>query len=573
MFDGQNNNKGGYCWGPPMTYYEGSLLQVEWTAQHGCGASNENVDCDLILQYMCHPTVRDGFVTDTITKDTVETKETDPVTKQVVYKYGMNEPYEFYEKCSKRIRNKGLFTADQGLNAQDTAMRTRQENNQNNPHGFECEEERDYYPYWHPSPWRDIAVLTSNPARCSYFKAHSQNVEAKFECTVPTHNNQQECTAGGGLWVSQAAWGMPAPECVENGFSRDNHLGNTKTGFTNTYAWEIPALNFLGSSYRNNDGTANCVFRMRYNMSSTDYAGWGHVDNNLEMIDNSFNDGASPIKQDPYVGYGKDKNGHEWKLRLALNTDQVARTFEDRSFLFFISPRPSDIPASHRIINLNVRGKRGNIVEVFPAVEYDFTPTNLEVLVGDYVHIQWTGCDTNPGGNAGEGKAGTDRSNMVQMDNRRDNYPIKFEEQNMFSPSTAFYLAHINQFDGKVCQTETETNCCKTLEQLKNTGNADQNDQNCAKINAPGANYANAGLVKMGTAGTYGYMSTRNNNFSNRSQKGAISVQALVGTFGITVAAIGAAGFAGAASIAGLVYYAHTHPAGCVANLVSGVKL
>jgi len=31
LFDSQNNNKGGYCWGPPMTYYEASMLQVRST--------------------------------------------------------------------------------------------------------------------------------------------------------------------------------------------------------------------------------------------------------------------------------------------------------------------------------------------------------------------------------------------------------------------------------------------------------------------------------------------------------------------------------------------------------------
>lgn len=47
----------------------------------------------------------------------------------------------------------------------------------------------------------------------------------------------------------------------------------------------------------------------------------------------------------------------------------------------------SDIEGK-RIFNLNVRGKRGNIVQVYPAVEYDFVPNTLRASVGDYVHIQ-----------------------------------------------------------------------------------------------------------------------------------------------------------------------------------------
>jgi len=60
----------------------------------------------------------------------------------------------------------------------------------------------------------------------------------------------------------------------------------------------------------------------------------------------------------------------------------------NRSHTFAIRSRPENIDPSARIFNLNVRGKRGNIVQTYPGVEYDFVPNRLTLSQGDYVHIQ-----------------------------------------------------------------------------------------------------------------------------------------------------------------------------------------
>jgi len=547
LFDSQDNAKGGYCWGPPMYYYTGSQLSVEWTAQHSC--NTENSHCQLIIQYMCGDEIRDGATTDTIPDDpnTYNTMVPPPksfadagVTGQM-YLYGMNEDYQYYQDCKVRQRNRGLFIADRALGG-DTAIFTRQNNN-GDRHGFECTEERDYYPYWHPSPWKDVAILTDRTDMCGYYRSESQNVKSKNFCQGrPQFNTQASCqtaTNPPGVWTNQGSWGMGAPDCLAAPWSRDNHLGNGGgssastflQGLSNTYNWTVP-----------NTPAKACILRMRYNISTDDY-------DDRNTFANS-NGAASPVKQNPYVYYMGGQ------LRLALNTNQYGRTFQDRSYTFEIRSRPSNIPDFARIFNLNVRGKRGNIVQVYPAVEYDFVPNVLNAKSGDYIHFQWTGCDTNPAGNDGEGTQQTDRSNIVELNAQGINYPLD-NSSSLLDDGLKYQLAYLNQKN------------CSSIDDLNNRNNNDQNQvnqdrQNCFKLNSA-AQYFDGGLQQASKTGTFRYMSTRNNNYTNRSQKGIITIDLLLPVWAIVLVCFGAVAFIGAAAVAGGVLYSRKNPQSNVA--------
>jgi len=348
---------------------------------------------------------------------------------------------------------------------------------------------------------------------------------------------------------------------LEAPWSRDNHLGNGMGGFANTYNWTLPTREVEPCIEGDN---CNCVFRMRYNMSTEDYP--GHAPG--EFVDSRQNGLNSPIKQDPYVPV------EDITLSLALNTDQYGRAFEDRSHVFHIRPRPDDMSSSVPIYNINVRGKRGNIVQVYPAVEYDFVPVDLTVVAGDYVHFQWTGCDTNPSGNAGEGTDKTDRSNCVQMLDLNKNYPFNDWANEDLDMAPLFEEPEIRKHMAYLGQTN-----CLSLESLKAKTGGDQNQieqdkQNCMKLNAAPA-YFDAGLMRMNhsQAGyTYHYMSTRNNNYTNRSQKGALTVETILPVWGIVLIAVGSFLVVAGAAVGGAFIFAKTHPHSKIASVLAGVK-
>ena len=507
LFDSQNNNNGGYNVADhgvkaaesmdeqhSEAYFQSgkkgkSYMNIEWFNQHGCGKRDgsdaNSIDCHMVIQYKCssitNSRLRNGISTQTPqytragrksqedSQSTQARKAIDMEANDILnQERGEHETWENYDACYARGRNEGLFLADQKPR-EFRAIYTRQ-NAHGNRRGYECPEERDYFPYWHPTEWTDIAVLTSAYSKdaCKYYTENSSNRAAKGECVelaagtddrfnhASNANNEADCLKiDNALWVEfydykmiieevdsedycdraaksatykddRLVWGYPrqigtqryeAPkkacmvmnpdiDCKEAPWARANHLGNTDdTDDFASYRWELPTF----------DDEQECVLRMRYNISSDDYA------ENFDSGDVTPYFTQQTLTNDPVI---TTKNGI--KLQLAINTAQIARTFQDRTHTFKLLPRQDyGIADDENIENIQVRGKRGNIVQTFPAVEYDFSPQRSTIDKNSLVHIQWAGSNSNPNGNAGEGTRGTDRSNMVTMGAPNHNIPIE----------------------------------------------------------------------------------------------------------------------------------------------------
>jgi len=626
LFNSQNNNKGSYNVGDEdddatndeddqyaMRYFQSdasggkTILEVEWTNQHGCGDINgEGGDaqkryCDLVFQYMCQDdvdevddfdrdTIRNGDDTDSqdFSKPRSDDEDDDDKRNNVKIDRGLHETWDWYKRCYLREANGGLFLADQDLDDNrldfSAAIHTRQ-NPDGDRSGYECDEERDYFPYWQANPWTDVAVLTSDPSRCETLVETSLNSETKGRCFEEKFKSSRRsrgkeevfsrcidedcCSDRGGIWrqvsnyIEKAdlpedecegavegtdlsyAWRIPYDvqyeddgseeedsvsepkaeclvipgklDCQTADFSRMNHHGNGKGGQMTRYKWELP--------YFPSGEAKRCIFRARYNISTFDYDPY--------TTDASSNDDKNVIENNPEVDV-HEVNGRKLELQLALNTAQTGRTFQDRSHVFKLLPR-EDGMEGRTIYNLNVRGRRGNIVQTYPSVEYDFTPNDLTLTPEDLLHIQWTGSNSNPDDD-GQGKARSDRSNLVPVNSEdvERNYPTLLENLDQRWKDTQvvwtwwggntekdlkFADLYVELASSGYYKCETRHDGCKrssksTLQRRQ--GLDDELD------NAP-ASFKGV-VLRFPDTGKYHFMCTRNNNFSNRSQKGGFTV-------------------------------------------------
>jgi len=218
--------------------------------------------------------------------------------------------------------------------------------------------------------------------------------------------------------------------------------------------------------------------------------------------------------------------GVQVNLRLAFDTNQFGRTFQDRSHTFSIVDPPAAIVASKtKVYNLGVRGKRGNIVQNYPGVEYDFVPNQLTLNQADWIHFQWQGSNFNPQNNAGQGTAGTDRSNIVVLN--------KYGRQ--YAPQAVANL--VGPFSGTDANGAAVTHVSNW--KLSYPARIDApNGQNvdflglttlqkrALALGGVYSPYFDMAPVQMVNAGVFNYLCTRNNAFTNRGQKAQITVVA-----------------------------------------------
>lgn len=148
--------------------------------------------------------------------------------------------------------------------------------------------------------------------------------------------------------------------------------------------------------------------------------------------------------------------------------------------------------------------------------------------------------------------------NYPLNDTELDNHKLLFKD-----PELRRRMAMIDQED---CKNQADLE----RDQATQGTQISQNPQNCMVLNAAGPRFSGA-LVKMETPGDYYYMSTRNNNFSNRSQKGSIKVNKWWKDWMTAVTVVACVSGVAVGAAVGAVVYAKRNPMSGVAGVVKKI--
>ncbi|KAL7672981.1 hypothetical protein ACOME3_007856 [Neoechinorhynchus agilis] len=323
LFQSGNIANGGYGYPMnPISVIEGSVLRILWMLSPSPCSSSE---CSLILQYMCKNDIKE------------------------------HENTLYWKRCSVLKR---ANTDREGVCRSKVCS---PENPQGIRYGNECADERAFFPSNMITPWKTIAVFTSNSSKCSEILKFKTN---EYECSINPitidssyrqlfgsliENTKEECENSNlrldGRRVPRQ-WRKIKREYPDQDKLVCLSLPDTELP-NHEFDWVIPEMTTIRSE---------CTLRIRYNISSFSSHGSKEI---FEDVPNAMFD-VHPV---------------DFKI------------FEDRSHSFQVIKRPKLLSNRTWIYNVNVGG---DIESVIDRKRPRFIPDNIIMGRNHLVHIQWT---------------------------------------------------------------------------------------------------------------------------------------------------------------------------------------